>query len=140
MKVRTALRVAAGAAAYGLVQALLFARPPDIVLPPEESPGWFLNSGTGVLAVVAAFFALGAMFAPRKADDVVAVAAPIAAGGAMAMLGVWFYLGFESNVFPIVWVMGAGMMGLATATGAWLSYEARAFLARRRRAAGDRQS
>jgi hypothetical protein len=58
----------------------------------------------------------------------------------MAMLGVWFSLGFESNIFPIVWVMGAGMMGLAAATGAWLSYEARAFLARRRRAAGERQS
>ena len=132
MKARVALRLAAGAAAYGLVQALLFARPPDIVLPPGESAGWFLNSGTGVLAVVAAIFALGAAVAPRQPDDVVWVAAPVAAGGALAMLGVWFYLGFESNIFPIVWVMGAGMMGLAAAAGAWLGYEARELVTRPR--------
>lgn len=140
MKVKVALRVAAGAVAYGLVQALLFARPPDLVLPPGESAGWFLNSGTGVLAVAAAFFALGALFAPREAVDVVAAAALIAAGGALAMLGVWFYLGFESSIFPIVWVFGIGIMGLAAATGAWLGYETRGLLARRRTAAAERQS
>ena len=138
MKARLAFRVAAGAAAYGLAQALLFARPPDIVLPPGESAGWFLNSGTGVLSVVAALLALGAAFAPRHAVGVAAVAVTAAAGGAMAMLGVWFYLGFESHIFPIVWVMGVGVMGLAAAAGAWLGYEARAFRARRRNS--ERQS
>ncbi len=126
------LRLIAGAVVFGLVQALLFARPPDVLLPPGESPAWFLNSGVGALAMIAAFFALGAAFSPSNPDDVLRAAVLPTFGGALAMMGVWLTLGYRSDIFPIVWAIGAGMMGFACVVGGWLGYEARARMSPRR--------
>jgi hypothetical protein len=114
---------ACGAAAYCLAQIplLLGSTAQDARI---EDPGWFLNSGrnAGIIALAIALFAAPVFRRPgASAAHLVAYAG----GAALAMTVVLFAIG-PGNIFPIVILFGAIVIGVAASVGAALGSRLRA--------------
>ena len=108
-----ALAVAVGAALFGAVQAVLFRV--ALPVPAVRGGGWFLNTGTGALAVAATFAALGAIVGASRRDGVLEAMAA-AAGAIVAMVVVLFWIG-RNNIYPMAVFFGVFLIGGVTAIG-----------------------
>ena len=119
-----ALALAGGAALFGMVQAVLF----RVALPPlaVRGGGWFLNTGTGALAMACTFAVLGAIMGACRRDGILDAMAA-AAGAIVAMVVVLFWIG-PGNIFPIAIMFGVFILGGVTAIGAAIGTIARTFL------------
>jgi hypothetical protein len=116
-----------GAGLFLSVQTFLFLSAAPVA--GIDDPGWFLNSGRGVLAVVVACAVMGALvgFGRRKG---VREATMGAVGAVLAMTTVLFSIG-PGTIFPIVLVFGTAIIGLATAAGTGVGTAVRQVLDRR---------
>jgi len=126
---RSLPHVLAGAFAFAAAQAVLFLVAGDTRRPTVDSPGWFLNSGRGVLvmAVVAAAVC-GAALRAWPAGPIWKGWVAFVGGAAVALVISVFVLG-PGTIFPIVIAAGVAVVGVGALAG---SAAARPELLRRR--------
>ena len=119
----------AGAVAFAAAQAVLFLVAGDTRRPTVDSPGWFLNSGQGiiVMAVVAAAVC-AASLRVWPAATVWEGWVAFVAGAGVALVTSLFALG-PGTIFPIVIAAGLAVVGVGALAG---SAAARPELRRRR--------
>lgn len=117
-------RALLGVVAFGAIQAMLFSSPPLQTVAPPDHPGWFLNSGHGVLAVVAGLTVAAAAGALLWPATIAAASMPLAGGAVLAMIATYLWLG-GGNLFPIVLGVGAGCIAVAAFLGSSLAFLAR---------------
>jgi hypothetical protein len=106
------------------VQAVLF----RVAVPPLaiRGGGWFLNTGTGALAMACTFVVLGAIVGGSRRDGILeAVAA--AAGAIVAMIVVLYSIG-PGKIFPIAIMFGVFLIGGVTVIGVAIGTIAREYL------------
>jgi hypothetical protein len=114
---RSVMWMALGIAAFMAPQTVLFVTTPESAI---RDPGWFLNSGrnvatiAGVVAVVAALLAVPRRWRIRDT-------AVFGLGVLVAMVGTLATIG-PGWIFPIVIVVGAIVLGLATSAGTVIGY------------------
>jgi hypothetical protein len=111
--------VAVGIAAFMAPQVALFLTTPQSPLGIKD-PGWFLNSGDNVATIRSVIAAVAALLAVRRRWRVEDTA-KFALGVLMAMVGTLVMIG-PGNLFPIVIVVGAVVLGLAILLGTAVGY------------------
>lgn len=117
-------RALLGVVVFAAIQAILFSNPPHRTTIPLENPGWFLNSGQGVMAVMAGLSVAGAVSLIFWPSTLTVSWLPVAAGAVIAMTATYVWLG-GGNLFPIVIGVGTACIVAGTFLGAGAAFIAR---------------
>jgi hypothetical protein len=114
---QSVLHILAGAVAFAAAQAVLFLVSGDTRRPTVDSPGWFLNSGRGVLVMaVVASVACGAAIRAWPAGTIWKGWVAFVGGAAIALVISVFALG-PGTIFPIVIAAGLAVVGVGALIG-----------------------
>lgn len=113
-----------GAGAFAGAQMWAFSVHPGAPSGAIDNPGWFLNSDTSVAAIAAAVGVVAALTALAFPDRPWATAWATVLGAGPVMVGVLAWLGF-GNIFPIVILIGGGILAMASAAGAHVGHVVR---------------
>jgi len=110
--------VLAGAVAFATAQAVLFLVTGDTRRPTVDSPGWFLNSGQGILVMAFVAAAVcGATVRAWPAGTIWKGWLAFVAGAGVALVTSVFALG-PGTLFPIVIAAGLVVVGVGALAGA----------------------
>jgi hypothetical protein len=110
---------AVGATVFTAVQYLLFIASGDLANDRLDGDGWFLNNTRNVIVVLTVLVvAAAAVTAARRPAQLVQAAGAFALGAIGAMAAALFLIG-PGTIFPIVLIVGAGLVIAAAASGSF---------------------
>jgi hypothetical protein len=115
-----------GAAAFLAAHAVEVYRWRDWFDATGGQPPWFLNSGTAIVltaAAVALAAAGGAMLWASSGREAGQQSFGVAGGAALAMATTLVVIG-PGNIFPIVLIIGTGILAISAVFGGWLGFTA----------------